>query len=228
MPYVKRVTHISFCEACHTPFPRRHGRKKRGKFCSKRCHFQSQKGLLPPQWLRPKGQYTLLHFCQTCGRAFPVPPSDTQRLYCTRQCYLSRPKISAVERFWQCVRIPDDPDACWGWVGQKRLPVRTYPVVVEAKKNISAHRLSYELAYGAIPSGKQINHTCNNVACVNPRHLYAGTQIDNMHDEQYKRRGLKPQTQLNLFFIPRQTKRRRYKKRTTPRLYPRGGVVHNA
>jgi hypothetical protein len=45
-----------------------------------------------------------------------------------------------------------------------------------------AHRLAFELAYGPIPSGLQIQHHCDTPPCVNPDHLYAGTQAQNMRD----------------------------------------------
>lgn len=50
-------------------------------------------------------------------------------------------------------------------------------------KHRYAHRVAYEMEYGEIPDGKQINHGCRNPKCVNPNHLYAGTQQENVDDE---------------------------------------------
>lgn len=55
-------------------------------------------------------------------------------------------------------------------------------------KTRSAHRLAWELANGRIPDGKSILHRCDNPACVNPDHLFAGTQDDNMKDMMRKGR----------------------------------------
>lgn len=47
---------------------------------------------------------------------------------------------------------------------------------------VRAHRKAYEMAKGDIPLGMVICHKCNNPACVNPDHLYAGTQRQNIED----------------------------------------------
>jgi hypothetical protein len=44
------------------------------------------------------------------------------------------------------------------------------------------HRIAWQLHFGPIPFGKQINHHCDNGLCVRPDHLYLGTQAQNMRD----------------------------------------------
>lgn len=42
--------------------------------------------------------------------------------------------------------------------------------------------MSYELANGPVPEGLMVLHTCDHGLCVNPRHLYVGTALDNARD----------------------------------------------
>jgi hypothetical protein len=52
------------------------------------------------------------------------------------------------------------------------------------------HRFSYEHFVGRIPKGKLICHTCDVKSCCNPKHLFPGSQSDNMQDMVRKGRGL--------------------------------------
>lgn len=52
------------------------------------------------------------------------------------------------------------------------------------RQTIGAYRMAYLITYGDIPNGLIICHYCNENQCVNPKHLYAGTQADNGRDRR--------------------------------------------
>lgn len=58
----------------------------------------------------------------------------------------------------------------------------TYGTLYYKGKQENLHRLAYLREYGEIPKGMYILHTCNNKECSNPKHLYAGTQSENIKD----------------------------------------------
>jgi hypothetical protein len=72
---------------------------------------------------------------------------------------------------------------CWIWTGATH--ERGYGVIGRGSRgqgNERAHRLAYRLYKGDIPDGKIILHKCGNTYCVNPHHLEAGTQKENVAD----------------------------------------------
>ena len=94
-------------------------------------------------------------------------------------------KIPVKDRFWTKVDIIE-PNKCWLWKAGK--DEEGYGRISVNGKARSAHRTSYELTYGLIELGKLVLHTCDNPSCVNPKHLYLGTDADNTRDKVNKKR----------------------------------------
>ncbi len=91
-------------------------------------------------------------------------------------------------RFWCKVRRTT-PSDCWHWMAGKK-GCGGYGGFYAAGVDTYAHRVAWQIANGHIPAGLLILHKCDNPSCVNPDHLYAGTQKDNVRDklERYRSR----------------------------------------
>lgn len=76
--------------------------------------------------------------------------------------------------------------ACWLWTGVKNN--KGYGLFFFDKKLKLAHRVLWEITNGNIPEGVHVLHRCDNPACVNPSHLFLGSQKDNMVDMTEKGR----------------------------------------
>jgi hypothetical protein len=82
--------------------------------------------------------------------------------------------------FWAKVDSSGGLDACWPWTGSVLLS--GYGGIGIAGRQIRAHRLAFEIANGPVAEGLVVRHRCDNPICVNPTHLEAGTQRDNLDD----------------------------------------------
>lgn len=89
------------------------------------------------------------------------------------------------ERFWEKVDRRDADD-CWPWLGTKsNNGYGTFSVGSRLSgdaRNVSPHRYVCELVGRTFGPGQHALHHCDNKQCVNPSHIYVGTQADNARD----------------------------------------------
>lgn len=89
----------------------------------------------------------------------------------------------SIRNFWDKV---EKTNHCWLWIGSINLD--GYGNFWSENRSEKAHRFSYLIHFGEIPKGKSVLHKCDNPRCVNPDHIYIGTQSDNMKDRSARGR----------------------------------------
>lgn len=89
-------------------------------------------------------------------------------------------KVPPQQRFWPKV---EKTDGCWEWTASKNKfgygQIAAGTTAAGKKKVLGAHRVAYEMTYGPIPEGLDIDHACRNRGCVKPTHLRAVTTKQN-------------------------------------------------
>lgn len=102
--------------------------------------------------------------------------------------------LSLQERF-ESHCIPEPNTGCWLWIGATGSD--GYGKAIVDGRSRRAHRVSWEMFRGEIPPDVVICHRCDNPPCVNPSHLFLGTQLDNIADRHSKGRSAGPRGVLN-------------------------------
>jgi hypothetical protein len=76
-------------------------------------------------------------------------------------------------------------DECWNWLASKS---KGYGQIMVGPKPQRAHRVAFEVFHGPIPHDLHVCHRCDNKLCINPAHLFLGTNADNVSDKVSKNR----------------------------------------
>ena len=133
-----------------------------------------------------RAPYRKLGICSVCGDQFTA--NSTTHKYCSLRCAFSN-------------KFERKQSGCWEWTHCKLAD--GYGTFNHAGRTFRGHRVSYELHKGAIAKGLFVCHSCDNPSCVNPDHLFLGTNLENIQDmvkkgRSYDRRGIKnPKAKIN-------------------------------
>ncbi len=171
------------CEVCGKQFFTKPSYLKRGpvRFCSMICRRSTR----------------IERCCETCGSLFRVAPNRIKNenpSFCSSKCYhKNHRRIPLIDRFRSYIGETTE-SGCMIWNGVIDKQTGYGRAYIESQKSDGAHRVAWMFANGSIPEGLWVLHRCDNKICVNPDHLFLGTNQDNIADKVSKGRQSKGET----------------------------------
>lgn len=158
------------------------------------------------QILEAKEDFDRLNDSGTEGAANAIPPLTTTHTCCevpvmadiqptpanpSFQPLPEHDSLNTAYLLWKiAATVKACPSGCWEWQAVK--DGKGYGKVGHSKKDWLAHRLVFNLCVAPVSPAMLVCHRCDNPACVNPAHLFAGTSSDNLKDMSSKGRHRNP------------------------------------
>lgn len=168
------------------------GRKVKAKalqLCS--THYDQHRSGGPMKAIRGANpEHCTTQGCMSQPKAKGLCQMHYQRLIkrgCTGSAHSERPRFDNKESALLAHGWTVEGSGCWEWNG----PVSEGRgvLMIDGQRHY-AYRAAYETWVGPIPDGNVICHRCDNPICMNPDHLFAGTQLDNIDDMTVKGRSI--------------------------------------
>lgn len=128
--------------------------------------------------------------CEHCSEQFARPRAYSARQwaiqrFCGKKCWIEATTAQWPIRFHAGYEKTES--GCWVWTRGRH--GKGYGLFHVPGKTIQkTHRVSWEMHNGEIPDGLHVLHRCDNPPCVNPEHLFLGTNQDNVDDKVAKGR----------------------------------------